>query len=192
MTIYRAERITADDTEIPAELFGFDHWRMLLLVADCGPEAGLNPAHLRTATDKRPSFAVNPRHPGEHPTLVKASKQIRKDGRHGVVKLYGHDDIDCLEDLERADLIAVEGPSVVSDRFVAPGGGEVLDSEGEPLSPFSPPGEVERALFSCARWHLTRHGATVAAALRGHRDGGRTLHSFAVPTSFDEVGVAAA
>lgn len=173
------------DDSVPVGLFGNDHWSLLLKVDEAinNNDGVLNTARLNIARSKRRSFAPNPRFPAEYPTQVKASEVLRTDGRYGVRKIHGHDDLDCLGDLERAGLLEAEMPMVSDEHFVDVTGKVVLDDSGEPLSPYADAESLECIILKHTRLKLTDYGVAVAFQLRLYKDAGNHIHSFTPPAS---------
>lgn len=173
---------------VPTGFFGNDHWGVFLRVEEAALRGGkLNLAQLNIAYSKRPSFtppagirATN------YPTQIKMSETVRGDGRHGVRKVTGHDDVDCLGDLERAGLVDAVLPEVHQDHFVDADGSVIHGEDGSPLSPFISPELLESDILKHTKWSLTEYGAAVASQLKKYREAGKTLHSF-VPVSPTEV-----
>lgn len=177
-----SEDITTPPEEelfIPIELFGNDHWGVLLRVEEANKTSRgiIDPARLNIAYSKRSSFTPTIRFTGEYPTQIKANAKLRSDGRFGVKKVKGHDDIDCLGDLERAGLIEAEIPSMEGDKFIDSNGDVIRDSNGDPLSPFESPESLESAILKHTKWSLTDYGVATAFQLKTYKEAG-TLHSF--------------
>ena len=173
------------EDSIPMGLFGNDHWSLLLKVDEAinRSEGIINTAFLNIARSKRSSFAQNPRFAAEYPTQVKASETLRTDGRYGVRKIHGHDDIDCLGDLERAGLVEADMPMVSDGQFIDAKGRAILDDNGELLNPYADTESLECAILKHTRWKLTDYGVSVAFQLRLYKDAGNHLHSFLPPAS---------
>jgi hypothetical protein len=165
---------------IPIELFGSDHWTLFLRVEDAALKnrGYLHVERLNIAFSKRSSFVPGIMFAGEYPTQVKMSGVVRGDGRYGVRKVDGYDDIDCLGDLERSSLVSAEMPTVEHDQFIDPNGDVILDAEGSPLSPFDAPELLENAILKHTRWSLTEYGTIIAFQLHMYKNSGKPLHSF--------------
>lgn len=178
--ITRREKSSGDESMISVELFGSDHWALFLRVEDAvlKNRGFLHTERLNISFSKRSSFSPGIMFAGEYPTQIKVSDVMRGDGRYGVRKLDGYDDIDCLGDLERSGLVDAEMPTVEQDQFIDPNGDVVLDAEGTPLSPFDAPELLENAVLKSTRWSLTEYGTIVAFQLHMHKNSGKPLHSF--------------
>lgn len=178
--ITRREKSNGEETMTPIELFGSDHWGVFLKVEDSimRNRGFLHVDRLNVAYSKRQSFTPGIMFTGEYPTQVKVSDVVRGDGRYGVRKIDGYDDIDCLGDLERSGLLEAEMPTVAHDQFIDSDGEVILSAEGSPLSPFDPPESLEHAILKHTRWKLTEYGTIIAFQLHMYRNAGKQLHSF--------------
>lgn len=178
--ITRREKSSGDETMIPLELFGSDHWALFLRVEDAvlKNRGYLHTERLNIAFSKRSSFVPGIMFAGEYPTQIKVSDVVRGDGRFGVRKVDGYDDIDCLGDLERSGLVDAEMPTVEQDQFIDPNGDVIFDVEGVPLSPFDAPELLEHAILKHTRWSLTEYGTIIAFQLHMFKSAGKPLHSF--------------
>ena len=178
--IIRREKSFETDLVVPIELFGSDHWGVFIKVEEAAlnNRGMLQPERLNIAYSKRNSFPRNIMVAGEYPTQIKASEMKRGDGRYGVRKVDGYDDIDCLADLERAGLVDAELPSVDQDKFMDPDGEMILDEDGAPLSPFLAPELLENIILKHTRWRLTEYGTSIAFQLQKYKVSGQPLHSF--------------
>lgn len=187
--ISRREKTNTEETMVPIELFGNDHWGLFLKVEDAVARnrGYLSVERLNISYPKRPSFKPGVMYSGEYPTQVKVSDVVRGDGRYGVRKLDGYDDIDCLGDIERSGLIEAELPTVAQDQFIDPDGEIILDSEGVPLSPFDAPELLEAAVLKHTRWKMTEYGTIIAFQLQMFRNSGKPIHSFVAMQLHGEV-----
>lgn len=179
--ISRREKNIVEDAVVPLGLFGNDHWGVFLKVENAVKSNGgfLRTDRLNIAYSKRASFSPKVTFTREeYPTQIKASEAVRGDGRYGVRKVDGYDDIDCLGDLEREGLVDAQLPTVDNDQFIDPTGDVILNDEGQPLSPFDAPSLLENAILKRTRWSLTEYGTIIAFQLQGYRNTGKPLHSF--------------
>jgi len=141
------------DDYVPVDFFGKDHWTTFAYAETvCVDHDGvLEPLRMRCNWRRHRPFAPteSPRSPGDgakYPTRLKEG-----------IELKGHDDWDCLQDLENAGLI-----EIVSDAFRKPfglKGHEVSIGERASLGPFPN--------LTC-KVAMTPLGLKVVIALRDH------------------------
>jgi hypothetical protein len=87
---------------IPIEKWGKDHWSLLAYIETCCVDQN---GHFELTR-----IRVNP---GTHPLLAVGMLSARKWGPvcntvlNDNTLLYGHDDVDCLDDLEEAGMIEI-------------------------------------------------------------------------------------
>lgn len=95
--------------KIPMDEFGKDHWSLLGYVETrCVDHRGeLDKRHLRVNERRHPAHSVNPG--GWRPSHGTRLKGFFEPTTPALQRqLPAHDDIDCLDDLERAGLIRIQ------------------------------------------------------------------------------------
>lgn len=156
--------------EIPLTSFGQDHWSTFTYlktraVDHCGR---LNPDNLRIDRTRHEHMIGRRKAAfGGGPCGSKYPTRIA-----GNVEVKGHDDWDCLLDIERAGLIVVERPPAMQVALNA-GYGPVARLWTGLMER-----EVEQKQLAQARIRLTPLGEQVAGQLRAHRGRGHNYRTF--------------
>jgi hypothetical protein len=88
---------------IPVEKFGKDHWSLLAYIETCCADNGgvIDLRRVRVNPNTHPLCAVGQHSPRN---WLPTYSTILNDS----TLLYGHDDIDCLDDLEKAGMIYIK------------------------------------------------------------------------------------